>query len=506
MKATLFLGLLSLGWVAFAQQIGDGPIVKEHLDQAAIERGTISFEDLLTAGEKLFVAKFNTYDGQGRPGTTGHGVSRDPEGVPRFVRTSSPEANSCAGCHNDPFVGGAGDFVANVFVLAQTLDPVTMSVAADFSNERNTLGMHGSGAIEMLAREMTDELIAIRDAAIQQAQDEGQTISRALFAKGISFGTIRAAADGSLDTSAVVGVDEADLIIKPFHQKGVVTSVRQFSNNAFNHHHGMQSVERFGVDRTGTDDFDGDGVKDELTVGDITAVTLWQTSLGVPGQVIPNDGTVARAILVGERTFGNIGCADCHTPYMTLNNPTFTEPNPYNPDGNLQPDQVSRSIEYDMTSQGDKPYLESRYDGSAVVRAFTDLKRHNLCDADYNHYCNEELEQDGVATELFLTRKLWDVGNTAPYGHRGDLTTITEAISAHGGEGRASREAFFALSDQSRAEVVEFLKSLQILPPGTESLVVDGEGTAKSKAATARALGLPGTNDFDIKSPSRNWQ
>jgi len=43
--------------------------------------------------------------------------------------------------------------VANVFVLAQVLDPVTDSVSAEFSDERNTLGMNGSGAIEMLARE-----------------------------------------------------------------------------------------------------------------------------------------------------------------------------------------------------------------------------------------------------------------------------------------------------------------------------------------------------------------
>jgi len=51
-----------------------------------------------------------------------------------------------------------GDFVANVFVLAQTKDPVTFSVAGDQSNERNTLWMFGSGAIEMVAREMTAEL------------------------------------------------------------------------------------------------------------------------------------------------------------------------------------------------------------------------------------------------------------------------------------------------------------------------------------------------------------
>ena len=183
-----------------------------------------------------------------------------------------------------PLWGAAGDIVANVFVLAQTLDPVTESVNAMFSNDRNTLGMHGAGAIEMLAREMTVELQGQRQAAVDQAAASGSRVELNLNAKGISFGTIAAEADGSVDSSGVEGVD-GDLIVKPFHQKGAVISLREFTNNAMNHHHGMQSVERFGVARTGTDDFDQDGVPDELTVGDITATTLWQAALGTPGQV-----------------------------------------------------------------------------------------------------------------------------------------------------------------------------------------------------------------------------
>ena len=59
-----------------------------------------------------------------------------------------------------------------------------------------------------------------------------------------------------------------------------------------NHHHGMQAVERFGIgqrDHRGnvitTSDFDEDGVADELTAGDITAVTL--TSLGRTARLTP---------------------------------------------------------------------------------------------------------------------------------------------------------------------------------------------------------------------------
>jgi hypothetical protein len=56
-------------------------------------------------------------------------------------RLSGPEANSCYGCHNVPFAGGAGDIVGNVFVLGQgfnftTFDPVDMIPARGTLDER----------------------------------------------------------------------------------------------------------------------------------------------------------------------------------------------------------------------------------------------------------------------------------------------------------------------------------------------------------------------------------
>ncbi|MCP5479546.1 MAG: hypothetical protein H7A20_12325 [Rhodanobacteraceae bacterium] len=473
---------LSALFVAQAWAIGDGPVVKDHVSQSKAEAGDYTFDELFAHGQEQFSAKFNKYDGQGRPGATGGGAARIPGSAPAFIRTSAPESNSCAGCHNDPFPGGAGDIVANVFVLAQTLDPVVESVNGEFSNERNTLGMQGSGAIEMLAREMTATLQALRDDAKQQAQSGGHDVQAELVAKGVHFGHLIAHADGSVDTSAVEGIN-ADLILRPFHQKGAVVSLREFTNNATNHHHGMESVERFGVEMTGTADFDQDGVEDELSVGDITAQTLYQAALAVPGQVLPDDIDALRAVFYGEREFENMGCTDCHTPSLKLSSRYFTEPNPYNPAGNLRPEDVDQLISFDLTSQGQRPRLEGTPDGGAVVRAYTDLKRHDLCDDELKHYCNEQVPQAGISTRQFLTRKLWDVGNSAPYGHRGDLTTLTEAIEAHGGEARASRDAFVNGSQQQRDEVVEFLKSLQMLPPGTESNVVDASMQSVDKAA-----------------------
>ena len=54
------------------------------------------------------------------------------------------------------------------------------------------------------------------------------------------------------------------------------------------------------------------------------------------------------------------------------------------------------------------------------------------------------------------------------------FTTMREAITlGHNGEAKNSRQAFEALAHFERDELIEFLKSLQILPPGTPCLVVD---------------------------------
>ncbi len=469
-------------WFAYASSAGahephtcpdgfpDAPILAGHIEQDEIVDGTLTFSEVFEIGELLFVAVFNICDGQGRPATTGTGAARPPD-QPSFIRTSAPDSSSCAGCHAQPRVGGGGDFVANVFVLAQALDPVTFSVSSEFSNERNTLGMMGSGAIEMLAREMSVEL---QDQAA--ALGDGEHV---LFTKGVDFEVTIAGGE----VVASRGVD-TDLIIKPFHQAGAVISLREFSVNAFNHHHGMQAEERFDLnpDKGFDPDFDDDGVERELTIGDVTAVTIFQAALGVPGRILPAAPGDRTIVHQGQELFesaigvGGAGCASCHVPVMPLDSRMFVEPNPFNPDGTFS--DGSQSVTFDLTKDGEKPRLERAKRSGAIVRSYTDLKRHNLCDAEddpdpIRYFCNEELaqgrpEQDGrPGAEFFLTRKLWDVGNSAPYGHRGDLTTITDAILMHGGEARASRDAFASLSSDHQAAIVRFLKTLQMLPPGS---------------------------------------
>lgn len=56
---------------------------------------------------------------------------------------------------------------------------------------------------------------------------------------------------------------------------------------------------------------------------------------------------------------------------------------------------------------------------------------------------------------------------------------ILEAAEAHAGEAKASRDAYLALSKYDQDSVIEFLKTLRLLPPGASSLFVDEDGHSK---------------------------
>ena len=525
----LFLGVFPLisGTLTVAQTaslIGKEISVPQHLQDG--QEFQLSIPALITFGKTLFQARWTSQEGQGRPLSKGTGNPlSDPTSplvFPRnFDRLSGPDSNSCFGCHNTPFSGGGGDRVSEVFVLGQRFDfldfdhldtiPtkgavdelgnfVTMETAFD---ERKTIGMNGSGFIEMLARQMTADLQTARNAA-----QPGTGV--AFVSKGISFGTLVHNADGTWDTSQVQGIPTPSLttasgatpslIIRPFHQVGNIVSVRQFTNNAFNHHHGIQSEERFGL---GTD-ADGDDFANELTTADVTAVTLYQISLNVPGQIIPRDPAVRAAIMAGQRLFNQAGCATCHTPALPLtntNNPgapgrpgwIYTEPSPYDPTtGPNSPNLVPGPMNYpisapallvDLTSMSlPLPRLQA-FGGVVMVPAYTDLKLHIMADSPTDPNA-EPLDQNQPAgspgffagNQKFITRKLWGLYNSGPFGHAGKFTTVRDEINfGHNGEATASRLAFQALRASQQDNVIEFLKSLQVLPPGTPCLTVDDD-------------------------------
>jgi hypothetical protein len=508
--------LLILPVVAFSQGSGRKVAVDDLGRELSIpvhltddEEFSLPLQELVAYGKTLFEASWTDQEGAGRPMMKGTGrMLSDPSdplvGARSFNRLSGPDANSCAGCHNAPYgiAGGGGDFVTNVFVLGQRFDFITfdprealaLTGSVDekgqatnlqsIANLRATTGLFGSGYLEMLAREMTADLQAIRDTV-------GQGQSKRLVSKGISFGTISRKVDGLWDVSQVEGIsrlslftstssDPPSLILRPWHQAANVISLREFTNNAFNHHHGIQSTERFGLES----DPDGDGFNNEMTRADVTAVTVFQATLPVPGRVIPNRPTVERAVLLGEQIFERIGCGTCHVPALPLGKggAIYAEPDPFNPAGNLRRGET-QALRFDLNDDRlPQPRLHpDPARGNVIfVPAYTDLKLHDITSGPEDPNA-ESLDMNfgtwspkfSTGNRKFLTKRLWGCANEPPFFHHGRFTTLRQSILAHSGEALPQRKAFQTLSKAEQDAVIEFLKTLQVLPPGTKDLIVD---------------------------------
>lgn len=457
--------------------IGDRPAVSTHVSQLGIERGKYSVSELEQLGEELFSASFNTLDGAGRPTLTGDGEFRDRRDAPdNFNRISGPDANACSGCHVVPRIGGGGDNVANVFALADRFDFVDFEDQThldhrseieelqnpgpqypeplnleNVGNERNTVGMFGSGFVELLAREMTRDLQRIEQQAIDEAREQGQIVRKPLVSKGVDFGVIAAHPRGFTYTTEVEGVD-GDLIVKPFIAKGVVTSLREFTNTALIQHHGMVSYELAGPHV----DLDGDGVIHEVTPGDVTALVVFQARLPSPVEVVSSDPKVSDATKLGRDRFDAIGCSECHIPALPLESLVFTEPNEFNLGRDLRPGSVERVLEVDLTDLASN--FQRDEDGRYLIPIYSDLRRHEMGET----LDDEEVIQAGVPTDQWMTRRLWGFASEPPFLHNGRALLISEAILAHGGEAEASKTRYELLPKEEQDAIIEFLKSLQI--------------------------------------------
>ncbi len=459
----LFIFLLA----APAASASDEPWVERAvLERLSSEQAAeLSAEELLDHGRQLFEAKFTSLDGAGRPDATQAIVPTARTGpvIHTFQRLSGPDASACVSCHHDPVIGGAGDFVTNAFVSEGFTSPDFDTLDPQFSNERGTTHLLGAGLVELLAREMTGDLQALRASALMDARASGEDRHAVLESKGVGFGSITAHPDGTVDVSAVEGVD-LDLVVRPFSQKGVIPSLRQFTVNALNAHHGMQATERFGARWTGTTDFDGDGYADELRSGDVTALTLFQAALPPPSRTTPDDPGWRAMAETGEAFFHDFGCAACHRPSLPLEGLVFAEPVALHGAGNLRPGESAGHVTLDLAALPWASELERDAQGRVLVPLFGDLRRHVISDARTATLGNELLAQRFVARDVFLTAELWGIGSTAPYGHRGDLTTLDEVIRAHGGDARSASDAYANATETARSAVIAFLRTL-VIPP-----------------------------------------
>jgi hypothetical protein len=402
------------------------------VDQALVSRTPLRV--LRMAGLRMFSTPFNSLDGYG-DGPLDPGDTRSPGGRPTlggngtFLRVNGLDAQTCLECHSIVSaaaipavlgIGGVGGSNSNAIIMTTTVDSgdtdLDGSAALD-GRFANPPFVFGAGAVELLAKEMTLDLQALK----QSALDTPDTVV-SLTTKGVSFGALSANESGELDTSGVVCVD-ADLVVRPFG------------------HLGMQPTEA-----VGTGDPDADGVSDEVLPGDLSVLSVFIATLERPFQQ-----RLSKTAKAGLDTFEGIGCANCHIPSLETEQRRLPLTFPEVPDDPF----ANAYLEIDLTR---KPMRFRRNGaGGVVVPLFADLKRHDMGPG--------LAETFSLATERqnreFTTARLWGVADTAPYLHDGRATTLSAAILAHGGEAEDARDAFAALADSEREQVLAFLRSLR---------------------------------------------
>ena len=405
-------------------------------------------------GRQLFQRKFTVAQGQGPNIDDGTGDLNINNGIGAGL------ADSCAACHGRPrgSAGSGGD-------------------VATRPDSRDAPHLFGLGLKEMLADEITGDLRAIRAQAVVNAMHSGTVVTSALVSKGINFGTVSAHADGSVDSSHVVGVDP-DLRVRPFFAQGGTISIREFTAGALHAEMGMEActdpdlagasaggrvVTPSGMVLDGSlDRIEAPPPCDADNGNEIDPALVDFLEFYLLNYFKPGLGEQTPSVKNGLKVFNKIGCASCHIQSL----PIVHDRRVANVNTVFDPvngifNRLFATASLSLTTTGDSggALKLASLQPFTVDNIFTDFKRHDIGAGFY------ERNYDGSLQTEFLTRPLWGVGSTAPYGHDGRSINLTEVILRHGGEAQASRNAFASLDADSMRQLLDFLNSLILFPP-----------------------------------------
>lgn len=319
-----------------------------------------------------------------------------------------PEINatSCGGCHERPSLGGSSGHYRDFLMVGKYREP-------DHGFE--PLGSNGD------AREysLTEGRAASDPQTVVTATRHAIPFFGAGLISEIPDAEIRSREDPyDSDHDGISGIANIDHDhVGRFGRKAQNVTIEQFVRGPLLNHLGITTVALTDEDRASlpipivgppsSDVTDEDAVADpELAKEDVMALMSFALLLAAPE---PDEPTVESER--GRELFDAARCTSCHVPLLA------------GPRGGIP--------------------------------AFTDLLLHDM---------GEELADGivqgyGLAYE-YRTQPLWGVAASAPYLHDGRADTLDEAIRAHGGESASSRDAYVAMSDAERADVIAFLESL----------------------------------------------
>jgi di-heme oxidoreductase (putative peroxidase) len=407
-------------------------------------------------GRQLFQRKFTRLQGQGANEKDGVGDINTDIGIGAGL------SDSCALCHGRPrgSAGAGGNVVTR-------------------PDSRDAGHLFGLGLKEMLADEITTDLRSTRDLAVTLAKQMHRPMTLKLQSKGVKYGSITGLPDGSVDISRVQGVD-ADLRVKPFFAEGGTISMREFIVGALHNEMGLEAsadpdllTASAGGRVVTPSGMVLDGSKDKISAppapdaengNEIDPAIVDHLEFYLLNYFKAGHGEANPIADHGRRVFGRVGCTSCHVTDMTINHDrrvADVETAYDSTRGIFNGLFATAAPLFQVVDDGSGyPSLKLPQGNSFVVKdIFTDFKRHDVGATFY------ERNWDGTMQTQFLTRPLWGVGSTGPYGHDGRSITLNDVILRHGGEAQASRDKYAALGAGEKVALQTFLNSLILFPP-----------------------------------------
>jgi len=116
-------------------------------------------------------------------------------------------------------------------------------------------------------------------------------------------------------------------------------------------------------------------------------------------------------------------------------------------------------------------HLPSLLGPRGPIPAYSDLLLHDMGDE-----LADGFPMEAATGREFRTQPLWGIAAASPYLHDGRASTIDEAIRWHGGEAAPIRDAYAALPESERGELIAFLESLGGKAQRTAGLLPPGQG------------------------------
>jgi len=323
--------------------------------------------------------------------------------------------SSCVTCHSAPVTGGAGPI--NVTRFGRTENGVFNPLAS----------LGGSLQQEMEINSVLHEVVPPEANVVAHRNSTplfGLGLIEAIPDDAILRNVRRSPMDGVLGkVSKVADAATGKTLIGRLGWKAQQATLLSFAGDAYLNEMGITS-RLFPVENAPNGNtqllaqydtvVDPEDVVDPATGrGDIDRVADFMRYLGAPPRP-----PLSNSAAMGRSVFQNTGCAVCHVPLM------MTGPNKVAALNQQEVWLFSDLLLHDMGALGD-----GIAQGTADVR---DMK----------------------------TAPLWGLRASAPYLHDGRAMTIDDAIKAHDGEAKASKDRYMKLSKQQVQQLIDFLMSI----------------------------------------------